>query len=146
MAEEKDKKVEEVKKEEPKSEAKAEKKEEKKAEPVAEKKEVKKEEKKAEPEKKVEAKVEIKKEEPKAEPVKVEQPKKAEPEKKADNEFHFRGNIKIWKNADIQNTIPFIFTGNLKFVRDLTDKIAVVQYLEHGYGLVEGYVLKADLK
>lgn len=142
MAEEKDKKA----------EVKAEKKEEKKAEPAAKKEELKKEaepkkeEKKAELEKKEEAKVEIKKEEPKAEPAKVEQPKKAEPEKKADSEFHFVEKIKMWKSADIENAIPFMFTGNIKFINDLTDEVAVVEYLQHGYGLVNGYVMKADIE
>lgn len=145
MAEEKDKKLDESKKADTKAEVKADKKDEKKAEPAAKKEEVKKEEKKAEPEKKVETKVEIKKEEPKAESVKVEEPKKAEPEKKP-TEFQFIEGIKVWKNADIQNTIPFIFTGNIKILRDLTNEIAVIQYLHHGYGLVEGYILKADLK
>lgn len=142
MAEEKDKKVDEAKK----AEVKTEKKEEKKAEPAAKKEEPKKEEKKAEPEKEEEAKVEIKKEEPKVKPAKVEQPKKAEPEKKADSEFHFVEKIKMWKSADIKNAIPFMFTGNIKFINDLTDEVAVVEYLQHGYGLVNGYVMKADLK
>ena len=126
MADEKKKKVDEA------SEAK-----------VAVKKEDKKEEKKAE--KTAEVKKEVPaKEEPKSEAPKKEEPKKEEPKKESDD-YAYVDKIRLWQNADIYNTIPQVFSGNVKVVAEVSEKVVKVEHMLPGFGLIQSFALKADV-